>query len=117
MDDPKKKERPGIITALCVLGFFGGANVLYTTFTSPFIKALGATYQTCFVLSALLSTTALIGLWNMKKWGVVLYALVMAGNIVLLLSAGVFNLAAIIVGAVISLAVVIALFTQFPKMD
>jgi len=67
-------KRPGIISVVCVLGFFITLLSFLWVF-SPFIKKLGDWYPALFGIINTCGFISFIGIWHMKRWGVHLYAL------------------------------------------
>ncbi len=116
MEERARGERPGIITAVCVLGFVSAASAVVNMF-SPYVKALGPSFQAYYVVVALLSPAALIGFWKMKKWGVILYALTTTSNVIVLWLVWHFNPVAVLVGWALNMVFVITGIYYFSKMD
>ncbi len=114
--DKAGRERPTVITVICVLGFLSVLNQSVRAF-SPFVKALGTPFQAYYIAGTLATLWACIGLWQMKKWGAILYALLAVANIIALLMAGVFNRYVVIFSAALAALIVIVCFSQFSKMD
>jgi|SRR6267142_7196909 len=73
----KQNERtpPTLLAVMCILGFIGVATSPFTLFKPPWTTALGAWSLPYIILHELLLAAALIGLWKMKRWGLILYAL------------------------------------------
>jgi hypothetical protein len=113
---PTQPKRPGIITAICVLGFLGVVNAAFSMF-SPYAKMLGSSFQAYFAVVMLINLIAVVGFWKMKKWGVILYALTVTVNVVVLWQVWHFKLPAVLVGWVLNMVIVIIGIYHFPKMD
>lgn len=75
MDKPTTRERPALITIICLLGFFGIVGALRNLFFTSRFKVYGEWFPFYFFLHGVLVFIASIGLWRMKKWGVYLYIL------------------------------------------
>jgi len=78
----ERERRPLILTFLCIFGF------LYSlTFT--FINFIGVTqpaahwFHYCLFIGSILTFSAFVAIWNMKKWGVILITIVPLLNHVL----------------------------------
>jgi hypothetical protein len=75
MDKPQTRERPALITIICLLAFFGVIGTLRSVFFSTWVKGIGTWFQFYFFLHGAIVLVASVGLWRMKKWGVYLYIL------------------------------------------
>ena len=73
MDKPQTRERPALITIICLLAFFGTVGTVRMVFFSPVAREFGAWFPFYFFLHGILVLVASIALWKMKKWGVYLY--------------------------------------------
>ena len=94
-------KRPGIITGLCV---FMGISVIMSTFLifSNTAKNIGFTYQISLAFSVIVLLVSLIGLWMMKKWAVIVYALLIGVvSQIILVFMGLWNITALIVPGII----------------
>jgi hypothetical protein len=65
--------RPKIISIFCVLGYLMVIISVPAVF-SPVIKRMGDWYPALFGLFVALNFIAYIGIWHLKKWGVLLLA-------------------------------------------
>ena len=63
--------RPQLISIICVLGIFGAVASVVATIWS---NAYTLEYRLWMFVMAGIQLKAIQGIWNMKKWGVVLYA-------------------------------------------
>lgn len=106
-----EKKRPGVITAVCIIGFIGVAFTIPMIF-SDFAKSTGDWYPPYLAFSAIIGLVSMIGLWKMKKWGVIVYAALVALSQIVLLATGLWNILALILPAIL-IAIV---FSQFSKM-
>ena len=105
-------KRPGIITAICILGFIGVAFTIPMIF-SDIAKSIGAWYPPYLGFSAIVGLACMIGLWMMKKWSIIAYTIFVAINQVVLIAMGVWNLFALIIpGIVIAIG-----FSKFKEME
>lgn len=68
------KNRPKLITTICVLGFIWIVFSFPAVF-SPSVKKLGDWYPALFGLIVAFSFISYIGVWHMKRWGVSLFIL------------------------------------------
>ena len=105
-------KRPGIITAICVIGFIGAFAAVALAF-SDISKQIGAWYPPYLAFSAVVGFVCMIGLWMMKKWGIITYTTFFAINQVVLLAFGVWNIFALIIpGIVIAIG-----FSKYKLME
>jgi hypothetical protein len=116
MDERGAKRRPAVITVICFLGFFIAAFSAENLVRAA-IEREWSTFHSYFTVVLALTLTGYIGIWQMMKWGVVLYAFTAAVNAVLLWQVWGYPLAGVSVGALISGAVAAVGFSQFSKMD
>lgn len=113
MEDKKMtKKRPGLITAICIIGFIG------TLFSIPLIfsdiaKTIGSWYPPYLAFSTIVGLVCMIGLWMMKKWGIITYTAFVGINQVVLMVMGVWNVFALIIpGIVVAIG-----FSKFKEME
>jgi len=105
-------KRPGIITAICIIGFIGALAAVPFVF-SDLSKQIGAWYPPYLAFSAVVGFVCMIGLWMMKKWGIIIYAAFCGVNQVVLLAFGIWNIFALIIpGIVIAVA-----FSKYKLME
>ncbi len=106
------KKRPGIITVICVIGFVGAL------FTIPFIfsdtaKMISSWYPIYVAFSVIVGLVSMVGLWMMKKWGIITYTSFVGINQVVLIIFSVWNIFAIIIpGIIIAIG-----FSKFKEME
>jgi hypothetical protein len=67
-------KRPGLITAICILGFIWIVFSFPGVF-APSLKKLGDWYPALFGILVATSFISYIGLWHMKRWGVQLFVI------------------------------------------
>ena len=105
-------KRPGIITAICVIGFIGVLATVPLVF-SDMSKQIGTWYPPYLAFSAVVGLVCMIGLWMMKKWSIVTYTIFFAMNQAVLLAFGVWSIFALIIpGIVIAVA-----FSKYKLME
>jgi hypothetical protein len=105
-------KRPGIITAICVIGFIGVVATVPLVF-SDISKQIGAWYPPCLAVSAIVGLVCMIGLWQMKKWSIITYTAFFGINQVVLLASGLWNIFALILpGIVIAIG-----FSKYDLME
>lgn len=106
-----EKKRPVIITVICIVGFIGAAFAIPLVF-SPVASSIGAWYPPYLAFTSIVGLTCLIGLWKMKKWGIIGYSALTAVNQLVLLAMGVWSILALLIpGIVIAIS-----FSHFSKM-
>jgi len=107
------RKRPGIITAICIVGFIGVLYSLAMLESGEIPKTIGSWYPPFFAFSAVAGLVCMIGLWIMKKWSVIAYTcLFVLGQIILLANNVWTPLSFLIPLIVIGIG-----FSQFSKMD
>lgn len=106
---PTKGPRPAVITVICILGFIGvGAIVLMALFA----LTGGAGYGTGFGLPltwagilllamSLVQLWPLVGMWNMKKYGVIAYSVLFVIGQLSVMIDGRINWWSLVVGLVV----------------
>lgn len=105
-------KRPGIITAICVIGFIGALVTIPLIF-SDISKNIGAWYPPYLAFSAVVGLFCMIGLWMMKKWSIIAYTGFVGVNQVVLIAMGVWNIFALIIpGIVIAIG-----FSKYKLME
>jgi hypothetical protein len=105
-------KRPGIITAICVIGF-AGALIAIPFIFSDLSKQIGAWYPPYLAFGVVVGLVCMIGLWMMKKWSIIIYTIVFSINQVVLLAFGVWHIFALIIpGIVIAIG-----FSKYKLME
>jgi hypothetical protein len=110
-DQQAKPWRPASITICCILGFISAALI----FLLPFITGPGSVprwLQLCSFLSATIILACMVGLWHMKKWSIIVFAVYAALHQVFLVAIGTWGWPALVLPAVI----VVLGFDHFSKM-
>lgn len=105
-------KRPGIITAICILGFVGAVITIPLIFSST-AKSIGEWYPPYLGLSFIVGGVCMIGLWKMKKWSVITYTVFAAINQIVLLVMGAWNVLALIIPAIF----IAIIFSKFKEME
>ncbi len=106
------KKRPLVITIVCILAFVGLISLIPSIFSSE-AKAVGNWYPPYLGFNVMMGLVAFIGLWRMKKWSVILYALFLGINQIVLLMTGFWIASSLL----IPLAVLLIGFSQYKLMD
>lgn len=75
-------ERPRILSVLCVI-HYAWTLIGFSGVLSPAVKHAGAFYPPLLGLVVSLQFIALIGIWNLKRWGVHLYTYTVLMNVIL----------------------------------
>ena len=96
MDKPQTRERPALITIICLLAFLSTIGALRIVLFAPWIKAVGAWFPFYFFLHAVVILAASIGLWKMKKWGVYLFILAIVEAQVVMFITGLWGIISLI---------------------
>lgn len=82
MEQEQIKKRPITIQVICIISFVGAIATLFKLFDPSYgtndVRILTA-------VASLVGLTSMIGLWYMKKWGVLLYGGIFLFNQVILL--------------------------------
>ncbi len=68
----EKKIRPVLVTFICVIGFIG-VILSFPSIFSPFVKKMGDFYPALFGCLIAANFIAVVGVWNMKRWGFTLF--------------------------------------------
>ena len=68
----EKKERPIILTIVCIIAFIG-VVLSFPGIFSPFVKKMGDFYPALFGCIIAFNFISIVGVWYMKKWGVTLF--------------------------------------------
>lgn len=107
--------RPTAVTVICIIGFIGVALsvLLFLTPTLAQIGELYPWYPPYLAVSIVVGLISMVGMWMMKKWGVILYTVMFVVNQIVLLAGGLWSITALI----IPLIVVAIGFTYFNRME
>ena len=109
-----KKEvvkRPVIITVLCIMAFLGLIGGVFLVFMD-ISRSIGAWYPPYLAVCIILGLICFIGLWKMKKWSAIAYAIFVAINQVIMAVVGIWSIGALIM----PLIVVVIMFWNYKYM-
>jgi len=95
-----QNKRPGILTAVCIVGFLGTLGAIPLLFSGS-TATLGTWYQPVFILGTIVSLVSFIGLWMMKKWGIITYTVAYAVSEMVTVAVGMGNIFQLIVPGII----------------
>jgi glycerol-3-phosphate acyltransferase PlsY len=113
MEDKKMtNKRPGIITAICVLGFIGPLFLIPIIF-SDIATTIGSWYPPYLAFSGVVGFVCMVGLWMMKKWGTITYTALVGINQVVLIAMGEWNIFFLIIPGI----VIAIVFSKFKEME
>lgn len=106
-----EKDRPTIITLLCVCLILGAiGNIFFIPFV---IRETEVWYQVFAVTGWLIGIVTVIGLWKMKKWAFFLYTVFNIAGIVLLWILGIRQFESVFYPAV----VIGIMYSQYSKLN
>ena len=88
--------RPIAITIVCLLGFLGTLVIVPLIFSAQ-ARSIGAWFPAALAFSAIASFVSMVGLWQMRRWSVYLYAGATVIGEVFAVLAGTFNILSVIV--------------------
>jgi hypothetical protein len=97
---PVKAGRPASITIICIIGLLGALITVPLVFT-VITHQVYTWYPLYTVFSFIIRLACLIGLWMMKKWAAYTYTGFAVLNQIVLLTAGRWNILALIIPAVV----------------
>ncbi len=100
MNDTPTAKRPIAITVICILGFIGAALSIPLIFSSA-VQSIGSWYPPYLGASTIVGLICMFGLWNMKKWSVFVYTLLVVVNQVVLFSMGLWNPFALLIPVIV----------------
>ncbi len=90
------QKRPFIITLICIGSFIGVYGAMTGVFFEAF-RGMASWYPPYVIASGLVGLAAFIGLWLMKRWGVMLYTFLVAVNQLVLLLGGLWTPSALLI--------------------
>jgi hypothetical protein len=67
------RSRPVPVTIICVIGFLGVLVVIPLIFSAA-ARSIGAWFPAALAFNTVASFVSMVGLWQMRKWSVYLYA-------------------------------------------
>lgn len=88
MSQHNKRTPPTPLALICIFGAIGVLTSPFTLFKEPWTSSLGAWSLPYLVFHEVLLAVALIGLWTMKRWGLILYAASIVESQVFLIANG-----------------------------
>ncbi len=92
-----KVKRPVAITIISILGFIGSLFSILILILALNRGTVSVTYSILLPTSSLIGIISMIGLWNMKKWGVYLYSVLIIFNQIFLIYLGVWSAVSLII--------------------
>ena len=102
-----------LLALLCIFRFIGVLTSSFTLFKAPWMTALGRWSVPYLITHEALLAVAIIGLWKMKRWGVVLYALSILESQVYLIILGHWSIVSVVFfGALLAIVLY-----YLPRMD
>ena len=101
-------QRPIAVTVICILAWIGAAFAV-PLLLSDAARAIGPWYPPFLGVSALIGAVCAGGLWMMRKWAVYTYIAFGAFNQVILTTAGLWSLRALLIPAIVSVVMLIYL--------
>jgi uncharacterized membrane protein (DUF2068 family) len=113
MDQPQRRERPLLITIICMLALPGTAAVLRYLFFARGAMGWRAWFPFYIWPHAALVLVASIALWKMKRWGVYLYILSIVEGQAVMLILGVWG----ILSLVLCSGLLAVLLYYLPEME
>ncbi len=93
-------DRPIPITVVCALGILGCLVAFFRIF-DPSHHAAPAWYQPFMIVLVVASVVPYVGMWLMKRWGVILYAVLFALSEALLVLTNHFKPSDIVIPAIV----------------
>lgn len=90
MGESRKSTRPPLITFLCSLVFVAGIYMIIQTFAGAFSFS-GTLFSPFIVLFIIVALTGASGIWEMERWGFVVYMIAACGFQVIPIVFGVWN--------------------------
>lgn len=109
-DEETKSTRPIAITLLCLFMVFGGV-VAVATFLTPVYEQFPAWYQYASAVSMAVGFIVVFGLWKMRRWAVMLYAIGAMGGQAVTIALGEWMVSALIF-PLIALAIMAAYYRE-----
>jgi len=100
MSESRPSPEKVIVTAICVVGFIN-ATQMANWVLSPMSKQIGGLYPLYFSAAVIVSLACLAGLWFFKRWAAWVYAALLVGNQLVLLSMGFWDWHELIVPAIL----------------
>ena len=111
-EEEQVSQRPPAISLACTIGFVGAALVIPLIF-SKIAREVGSWYPPYLAISATVGLICILGIWNMKKWGVYAYIGFIIVNQAVLLSMELWTLFSLLIPAIVAGIA----FTHLKKMS
>ncbi len=105
-------KRPLIITIICTIWVIAAVLSFPGSF-SVAAKSIGSWYPPYSVFSLIVGFVGVIGLWMMKKWGLILYTTISLISQFVLIFGGLWNIFTLLVPSI----VIIIGFLKFKEME
>lgn len=93
-------ERPWIITAICIMGFLG-ALLAIPMMSSDIAQQRGTWFPPYLAFTIVIGLICMVGLWTMKKWGIITYAVFVGINQIVLIAIGGWNIFSLIIPGIV----------------
>lgn len=116
MEEKKTKRRPLAITIVCVVGFVTVALGMLNLMTAGMTQGW-SWFRAYYTLFVAVNLAGYAGLWRMKKWGVLVYAVNGAVGLILFSLLLDVPLRGVVIGSLIPAAVIAIGLFHFSKMD
>ncbi|MBU0981061.1 hypothetical protein KKC94_00025 [Patescibacteria group bacterium] len=107
-----KNKRPKLITAVCIFMALGALFAIPSVF-SDIAKSIGIWYPPFLMISSIVGIIVTVGLWQMKKWSVILYVSMFGVSQIMMLSTGIWNAFALILPGIF----IAVIASQYKLMD
>ena len=95
-----RRNRPLIITVLCLIGFAGGLAAIPMALSQQ-AETIGRLYPLFLLLSAAGGLVWFAGLWILKRWSVVAYTILAGVSQASLIAIGSWSIAALIIPGIV----------------
>ncbi|MDP3495574.1 MAG: hypothetical protein Q8R82_20910 [Hyphomonadaceae bacterium] len=100
METATPAKRPPAITGICVIGALGVVALAWLAFSGNLYGAPDW-YPPYLTVSAIAGATAMVGLFLMRKWGLLLYGGLFAVNQIVLLATGLWSVQSALVPVIV----------------
>lgn len=106
------RKRPALITTVCIIGYIAVVFYFVGVF-APTIKKLGDFYPAILGLIVAANFISVIGVWNMKRWGVNLYIIIFFAKLIFQILINDIGM----IGTFISIFFICAVLPYYRRMD
>jgi len=106
------KKRPKRITIICILGFIGFLLFVPLLFSS-IPASIHKWYPLLLSIASIVSLVCMIGIWMMKKWGIITYTIFCIINQIILILLSLWRLEALLIPGIF----IVIIFTKFKEME